>query len=84
METIPDASAVPDVYAAPVGEPDLYADDHQLHPIQSTVGLTETAHTGAKNVHTLTTVTRRMQPSRTLWAATQTGATTSQNNRQVQ
>ena len=81
METISDVDAVAGMYAETVGEPDVDADDHQLHPIQNTAGLMETVHTGAKNVHTLLTDTRRMQPSRTWWAATPNGATKSPNYR---
>ena len=44
------SDAVTDVEAAPVGEPDVDKDNHQLHPLQSIVGLTEIARTGAKNV----------------------------------
>ena len=62
---ISDADVVTDVDAAPVGELDVDADDHQLHPLQSTDGITETAHTGAKNVHNLPTDKIRMRPLRT-------------------
>ena len=57
MEAILDADAVADMDAAPVGEPnaDVNADDHQILPLQSIVGLTEIARTGAKNVLTLPT-----------------------------
>ena len=67
---------VADVGAAPVGEPEADADDNQLHSLQSTDGPTETARTGAKNVHILPTDTRRRQHFRTRWEATPAGATT--------
>ena len=54
------ADAVADVDADPVGETDVGAGDYQLNLIKSNVGLTGTAHTGAKNVHTLPTDTRRI------------------------
>ena len=59
-ENILDADAVVDVDAAKVGEPDVDADDHQLHPLQSSAGITETVHMGENNVHTLPIETRRM------------------------
>ena len=67
MEKNSDTDAVADVDAAPVGEPnaDVNADYHQLRPLQSIAGLTEIASTGAKNVLTLPTDTRRMRTSRT-------------------
>ena len=67
METIldMDADAVADVDVAPLWESYMDADDHQLNPLQSTTGFMETAHTGANNVHTLPTDTRRTQPLRT-------------------
>ena len=81
-----DADAVADVDAAPVGEPnaDVNVDDHQLRPLQIIVGLTKTARTGANNVLTLPTDTRRMRPKRILWTATPTGAITSPNDRREQ
>ena len=78
-----DADAVADVDVALVGEPDVDVKNSQLHPLQIIVGLTENARTGAKNVHTLMTDTRRMQPLRILWAATPTGTTTSPDDRRV-
>ena len=86
VETISDADTVvvAGVDAAPVGETDMDTDDHKLHPLQSTVGLAETVHKGAKNLHTLMMVTRSMQPSHTWWASTPTSATTSPHDRQVQ
>ena len=53
--------AVVDVDAAPVGEPDVDLDDHQLHPLQSIVGITKIARTGAKNVHNLPKHTKSMR-----------------------
>ena len=66
MEIISDADTVADVDTAPVGEPnaDVDAGDHQLRPLQSIVRLTEIVRTGAKNVITLPTEKRRMQPLR--------------------
>ena len=83
MEIISDADVVADINAAPIGEPDVDVDDHQLHPLQSTVGPTEAARSVEKNVHTLPTDTRRMRPLLKLWAAIKTGATTSPNDRRV-
>ena len=60
MGTTLNVDAVAYVEAALVGEPDVDAENHQLHPLQSTVGPTETLHTGAKNAHTLSKYTRRM------------------------
>ena len=82
METITSVDAAVDMDAAPVGVADM--DDHQLCPLQSTAGLTETEHMIAKNAHTLLRDTRRIRPLRTLWAAAPTGATTSPNDREVQ
>ena len=58
-----DADVDVDVDVAPVGVADM--DNHQLCPLQSAAGPTVTAHTAAKNAHTLPTDTRRMRPSRT-------------------
>ena len=56
------ADAAADMDAAPVGVADV--DDHQLSPLRSTAGPTETAHTAANNAHTLPTDTRRMHTLR--------------------
>ena len=80
--TAADVAADVDVDTAPVGVADV--DNHQLRPLQSTAGPTETAHTSAKNAHTLPTDTRRIRPLRTLWVAAPTGATKSLNDRHVQ
>ena len=84
MEKRFDANALVDVDVASVGSPDVDGEDHQLQPIQSIVGLTKIARTGAKNVLTLPIDTRRIQPSRTWWMVTPTGAIKSPNDRQVQ
>ena len=59
-EIISDRDAVAEMDVAPVGEPnvDLDADDHELCPLQSIVGLKEIARTGANNVLNLPTDTR--------------------------
>ena len=65
MGTVSDADAVVDVDAAPLGEPNTDADDHQLRTLQSADGPTETVLRGKNNAHILLMETGRIQPLRT-------------------